>query len=271
MRFIFPAFIFFGIGILSGCNSGSNKTDHSPASELREGETFTQEFGRCDSMNNSGVSVNVKVWQPNNSGDVEKEIALAISKKVLNRINSYADSASLAVHPDAKETLKGAYEVFSNNYRQFKKDFPEAPGCWEIEVTGDTVMTTPRLLFYQFDHYSFTGGAHPNSFRSFHVFDLTTGKETDVHTFVSDSVTLLKKVEQAFRREEKLEATTDLEEAGYFLADHRFFIPANYIFTREGLLFYYNPYEIAAYARGPISFTIPYSELIGIIKKEMIF
>jgi hypothetical protein len=75
----------------------------------------------------------------------------------------------------------------------------------------------------------------------------------------------------AFRKTENLADTTNLEKAGYFLSNHKFFIPANYAFTREGVFFYYNPYEIAAYARGAITFTIPYSELEGIVKKELIF
>jgi hypothetical protein len=89
-------------------------------------------------------------------------------------------------------------------------------------------------------------------------------------TFIADSVALLKLVEKNFRKEEKLADNANLEEAGYFLSNHQFFVPANYVFTRDGILFYYNPYEIAAYARGAIQFTIPYSELNGIVKKENI-
>jgi hypothetical protein len=43
------------------------------------------------------------------------------------------------------------------------------------------------------------------------------------------------------------------------------------VFTPEGVHFFYNPYEIAAYARGPIELTIPYEELKGIIRKEAVF
>jgi hypothetical protein len=132
-------------------------------------------------------------------------------------------------------------------------------------------MTTPKLLFYQLDHYAFTGGAHPNSFTSYHAFDGKTGEEVEMKNFVADSVALLNLVETKFRELEKLAPGVDLEDAGYFLANHKFFMPANYVFTPEGVLFFYNPYEIAAYARGPIELTILYEELKGIIRREAVF
>lgn len=262
---------FFVLIWVLGCNSPAKKEDQQRVLNLKKGIKIDEVFGSCDTLTNQGVSVSVHIWQPADSGKGATKIRGVLKDKVVGRINSYSDSASIATNAGAKTDIKAAYEVFAKNYKIFKKDFPDAPGCWEVEVSGDTVMMTSNLLLYQFDLYAFTGGAHPNSFRSYHVFDLTTGAEADAGTFVSDSVALLKKVEAAFRKEEKLDANVNLEEAGYFLADHRFFIPANYTFTREGVFFYYNPYEIAAYARGPITFTIPYPELKGIVKTEMIF
>jgi hypothetical protein len=254
-----------------GCNSPAKKEHQASHAILAKGKMLTEEFGGCDTVLNKGVSVVIRVWEPSDSTEVSTQIREIITGKVIDRINSYSDSASIASNPTAKTSTKEAYNVFAGNYKSFEKEFPDAPGCWEVEVSGDTVMMTSNLLLYQFDHYSFTGGAHPNSFRSYHVFDLQTGKEADAKKFVSDTVALLKKVESAFRKEEKLDSNVNMEDAGYFLTDHQFFIPANYTFTREGVFFYYNPYEIAAYVRGPITFTIPYSELKGIVNKELIF
>jgi hypothetical protein len=258
--------------VIYACSTPAKKEEKAGVlHSALKGKFVDFEFGSCDTVNYSGVVVSLHLWEPTGPGDVLKQIKATISEKVVNRINSYSDSASIAQSPAAKNSAKAAYEVFASNYQSFKKDFPEAPGCWEVAVSGDTVMVTPKLMLYQMDQYSFTGGAHPNSFTSYHVFDLETGYEIESEALIADSVALLKKVELAFRREEKLDAKTDLEEAGYFLMNNQFFIPANYTFTRGGVLFYYNPYEIAAYARGPISFTIPYSELKGIIREDLIF
>ena len=258
------------VTILS-CNPSSKKETAETVSDLNSGKLNQENFGNCDTINNSGVSVRINLWMPSDSSQATKVIRAQLDKKVIERINSYADSASVASNPEARNSAKAAYDVFAKNYAAFKKEFPDAPGCWEVEVKGDTIMVTPKALLYQIDHYSFTGGAHPNSFKSMHIFDTKTGKELEMKSFVSDTAALLKKAEAAFRKTEKLASDVDLEEEGYFLSNHRFFLPANYTFTRNGVLFYYNPYEIAPYVKGVIKFTIPYAELGGVVKKERVF
>jgi len=266
-NFILPAFA----AIILSCNPSSKKENLEKGSGLNAGKVNQETFGNCDTVNNKGVSVHINMWLPSDSGKVASNIKKQLNEKVIERINSYSDSASIASHPQAKKSAKAAYEVFATNYTDFKKEFPDAPGCWEVELKGDTVMVTSKVSLYQLDHYAFTGGAHPNSFKSLHIFDGATGDEKEMKSFVSDTVALLKKVETAFKKTEKLASDVDLEEEGYFLSNHQFFLPANYIFTRKGILFYYNPYEIAPYVKGAIQFVIPYEELEGLVKKEMVF
>lgn len=265
--FILPAFA----AIILSCNPSSKKENLEKGSGLNEGKLNQEILGNCDTISNKGVSVRINMWLPSDSGQVAKNIMKQLNEKVIERINSYSDSASIASNPQAKGSMKAAYEVFAKNYADFKKEFPDAPGCWEVELKGDTIMVTTKVLLYQLDHYAFTGGAHPNSFKSLHIFDGATGNEKEMKSFIADSVALLKKVETAFKKTEKLASDVDLEEEGYFLSNHQFFLPANYIFTRKGILFYYNPYEIAPYVKGVIQFVIPYEELEGLVRKESVF
>ncbi|MCE7039698.1 DUF3298 and DUF4163 domain-containing protein [Dyadobacter sp. CY312] len=260
---LFTAFI--------ACNPSEKKETSEKLVDLKNGKLLLQNFGTCDTVLSAGVYIKIATWLPSDSTAAAANIRTQLDKKLIDRINSYGDSASIASNPGAKTSTKSAFEVLHKNYTDFKKDFPDAPGCWFVELKGDTVMVTPKVLLYQLDHFSFMGGAHPNSFRSLHVFDAVTGEEKEAKTFIADSTALLKKVEAEFRKIEKLDASANLEESGYFLLNHKFFIPANYTFTKEGVLFYYNPYEIAAYARGAITFTIPYKELDGIVKTDLIF
>lgn len=253
------------------CNQSSKNENIATDADYHKGEIKKEQFGSCDTATNQGVTVLVSLWQPTDSSAVASRMREILSEKTIQRLSSYGDPASVAERLKKNKTPKAAFEVFEKNYNDFKKDFPDSPGCWEVELHGDTVMTTPKMLFYELDHYAFTGGAHPNSFTSYHAFDAKTGEEVEMKSFVSDSTALLHLVETKFRELEKLTPEVNLEDAGYFLANHRFFIPANYVFTSEGVLFYYNPYEIAAYARGVIEFTIPYDELKGIIRKDAVF
>ena len=264
-------FSLFIISFLAACNgSGEKENAENRKVKFAGGKNRTQ-FGGCDTVANKGISIIIDLWEPSDSSQSSKAIRTALAKKSIQRINSYGDSASIAANSQAGKSIKGAFDVFEKNYNDFKKDFPDAPGCWEVELKGDTVFSTPKVLFYQLDHYAFTGGAHPNTFRSYHAFDAGTGDEIEMKAFVSDSTALLGLVNKAFRKTEKLSAETDLEEAGYFLVNHKFVLPVAYVFMPEGVLFYYNPYEIAAYARGAIQFTIPYEELDGVIDKEKVF
>jgi len=271
MRIFQILLVLSNILIYIACNPSSKKEEVQKVSKV--GKFNKIALGTCDTTGKGGVTLKVNMWEPAGTDSASTAIHDFLSTKVINRINDNADlsgidSKSLA---KANESITSAYTLFNANYVKFKSQFPEAPGCWEIELKGDTVMISTKIIQYQLDHYAFLGGAHGNSFRSYYVFDQQTGKEIKSNFFISDTVALLKKAEMAFKKTENLADTTNLETAGYFLSNHKFFISANYAFTREGIFFYYNPYEIAAYARGAITFTIPYSELEGIVKKELIF
>ena len=132
-------------------------------------------------------------------------------------------------------------------------------------------MTTSKYFFYKLRHYAFMGGAHPNSFTSYHAFDLATGEEIDQRIFVTDSLLLLNIVEKRCREKQKITAQANLEKEGYFLVEGKFFLPQNYVFVKEGMRVYYNAYEIAPYSYGAIEFTIPYDELKDCVKVDQIF
>lgn len=265
----FKSICLFSFLVLLGlsCNRSEERADGEKKNILT-GASHKSQLGGCDTTANKGISIKIDLWEPADSGKVGEAIREVLTAKSIQRINSYGDSASIAANPGASQSVKAAFQVFEKNYNDFKKTFPDAPGCWEVQLKGDTVYSTPKVLFYQLDHYSFAGGAHPNTFRSYHAFDLQTGKELQMKTFVSDSVALLNLVEAYFRKTEKISKDVNLEEEGYFLLNNQFSIPVSYVFTPKGVLFYYNPYEIAPYARGAIQFTIPYTELNGIMDRE---
>jgi len=268
MRFLQCCVIISTVFFYASCTSNTKK---EVVGQVDSAGKFNKlELGKCDTIS-GGVSLRVNVWEPAGKDSAALAIHKFLNGKIIDRISDNADLSGIDSKPGSDKTVESAFAVFDANYKKFKSEFPEAPGCWEIELKGDTVMISPKIIQYQLDHYAFTGGAHPNSFRSYYIFDSATGQERNIKTFVSDSVALLNKVEKAFRKLEKLADTTNLENAGYFLSNHKFFLPANYAFTKEGVFFYYNPYEIAAYARGAVTFTIPYDELEGIVRKELIF
>jgi hypothetical protein len=254
---------------LLSCNSKKQDSTNSVASIPMRMESMN--FGTCDTLLGHGTELSVKYTEPAGDGDALQKIKASLEAKILERVNSDMDSATISQHPDVKTNIKTAFNLFDSEYKKLIKEYPDAPGCWEISITGDSVLTTSKYLFYKLQQYTFMGGAHPNSFTSYHAYDLTTGDEKDQRIFVTDSLRLLNIVEKRFREKQQLSPQADLEKEGYFLSEGKFFLPQNYVFVKEGMRVYYNAYEIAPYSHGAIEFTIPYNELQDCVSVDQIF
>ncbi len=249
---------------LSSCNYFQNKENED---KNLLGAVTVEDYGSCDSI--SGARVGLQMWLLYESDSATALINATIKEKVVaNVLSNIGDSEE---ERKGVKDLKSAFKLFDENYQSFKKEFPDAPGCWDISQVGDSSMVTAKYLMYTIQNYAFTGGAHPNTFESNYIFDFKDGSEVNRFKFVQDSTALLKLVEEKFRKIEKLAPDADLEAAGYFLQNNTFFLPANFTFSRKGVAIYYNAYEIAPYVRGAISFTIPYDELKGIVNSELLF
>ncbi|WP_266364431.1 DUF3298 and DUF4163 domain-containing protein [Tellurirhabdus rosea] len=257
---ILLAFVF-------ACNQQEKSSDQSrdAESEIRfKPENYSYREGRCDTTG-TGQGVGVRATYTLLDGDAPAVAPIndTLRKYLTSAVTSLLDSAEVAGNPEAQTDLNAAARLFAASYRAFQKEFADAPmgGCWEVEVTGDTLFTSSRYLSFRMETYAYTGGAHPNTVTSLYTFDRQTGRPLRLHELVKDTTRLLPVVETYFRKQQGLTATQNLEAEGYFLHEGKFFLPGNVAATRTGLLFYYNPYEIAAYALGPIEFVVPYQEI----------
>ena len=222
----------------------------------------------CDTTTNTGVDVSVAYFRLEEDSDGARKINDSLQQLTVGSIAGWLDSTAVAAHPDARTDLATAAALFAADYQTMTDDMGGLGGCWELKTQADTTYTSPEVLTVQLETFVYTGGAHPNSNRAFYIFDRETGQTLSLANLVSDTTALLNLVEQTFRKQQELPPQTNLEERGYFLRDGRFFLPANIGMNRTGLIFYYNPYEIAAYALGPIEVTVPYDQLDGILRAD---
>jgi hypothetical protein len=74
----------------------------------------------------------------------------------------------------------------------------------------------------------------------------------------ADSARLQPIVEAAFRKQQGLKPSDSLNT---ILFENHLATTDNYYFTNKGLGFYYFPYEVAAYAVGPIQVFVTFAEL----------
>lgn len=192
------------------------------------------------------------------AGDDAAVIALindTIMKYVSNSVAIFEESAD-----GAAPALEAAAAAFIGEYEIFLQEEPEYEIGWAIETTGKVLYQSAQYLTIEIANYSYAGGAHPNTYVYLLNFDPATGALLDPMEKISDVKKLMQLAEAKFRETRELPANADLVEEGYFW-DGAFILPQNIGITDQGLYFFYNAYEVAAYVAGPTEFIITYEAL----------
>ena len=138
-------------------------------------------------------------------------------------------------------------------------------GGYELELTT-SVYQTEHLVSVAGAYYSYTGGAHPNTWQLGWNFDLETGSFFGPEGLAADTAGFQGVVHQELIRQ----AETIAEENGmapeeFFWEDYREIL-ANWgsyavFFDENGMTVAFSPYELACYAAGTQVFTITYDWL----------
>lgn len=208
-------------------------------------------------------------WQ----AKVQIDIPLALSENaVSDSINTslYTFIESVVYLGEDKAPFSSYEEMttsFITIYEGLKKEFPEEVG-WEANVKAKIMFQTENLLNIKVEYYMFTGGAHGYFGVKSLLFDIHTGKSLSQQNLFSDMEQLKALAEQKFRKDFHIAEGHPINSTGFMFEDDIFHLPENIFFTDEGLLFYYNVYEISSYADGNQAFVIGYDQLDLFIKKE---
>ena len=149
-----------------------------------------------------------------------------------------------------------AVALFEKSYRAFKTDFEESELIWEVSIDGE-VIYNEAIISIAVTSYVNTGGAHGNAYVRFFNFDAVTGSRLDSDALFSDTVGFKSIAERAFQ--EQIQEPVDGVYPNYFFGED-FRLPENIGFSYDGLILFYNPYEIASYADGTTEVLITYDE-----------
>ena len=143
---------------------------------------------------------------------------------------------------------------------------------WEMDWGGPytlgldcTVYQTEQLVSVAGTYYSYTGGAHSNTYLLGWNFDLDTGEFFDAKalsdgTALQDYVAEELTVQACSRAAEADMAPMEMfwEEYETVIADWSSYAVS---FDESGMTVAFSPYELACYAAGPQEFTISYEKL----------
>ena len=176
----------------------------------------------------------IKVYFPvTDYGRLNKVIKYSISSYI-NEFNSYVKD---------NEKFDDQYNTLYILYDEFKYD---------------------NVISYVFNIEMYTGGAHPNHYIKTINYNIDNNNIIDIDYLENNNPGILKKIStRAYELIiDKLKKSDSYDEEivkeGTNATKSNF---RNFIFTKNGLKFYFSHYQVAPYSYGAIDITIPYDEL----------
>ena len=159
---------------------------------------------------------------------------------------------------------------FIQDYESFKREFPDASQSWVVERQGEVKLNKANIFSIDYTEYTYTGGAHPNTYVSFKNFNLIDGEEIALDELIpiEKQKELTKIAEQEFRQLKDLSLDADLGQEGFWFEDNEFSLIDNFLITDSSLVFYYNNYDITAYAFGPTELVVPFSKIKDLVGEK---
>ncbi len=255
---------------ISGYWVNSDKTVHLPVSlKSQSGYTAFEPLGYTDSIKITGFKEDTPtaysslvLLQPSDTGLRGDWFSSTLKKEIIGELQ-----------PSASTPLQNSLARLGNNFLQdFKDDLDTAKTMddsadplpysmmhYDQQITTNLVYNNKGYAVLNSSSYMYTGGAHGMYGETFLCFDLIQKKRlTTENVLTIDSIQLAPLLEKYFRISYQLPPGKPLKE---ILFDNQIALTDNFYFTSKGIGFLYQPYEIAAYAVGPVDIWIPYTEL----------
>lgn len=159
---------------------------------------------------------------------------------------------------------------FESGFKNSLKEYTETPTmAWDLTMVGTVSYYSPNIISIFYDHYEFTGGAHPNSFTHAINVGLINNKPKRIvlkdllAPGITESDILDKLVHPRLNkiREDRVgEAVEALP-----VATNR-----EFVISKNGLTFVFDRYAVGAYVEGEYIVKLKWSDLKGLINKEVI-
>jgi hypothetical protein len=249
------------IGLLTGCdNTQSATASHLPYQTI----SYQKQGGKaCPTSewnaDETALCASVKVLYP--QLDDQSATSQTINRFITEEVLNYESDEGQ--RPKTAEELA---QFFIKDYQQQ----PDPVGAWALERTMEVLFANEQLLTLKFSEMNYMGEAHPAMGQSYYTFNRQTGKPIQLSEVLNARYETELNVigEKYFRENRNIPANQTLEQAGFEFKNGKFELTDNRGITQEGLVFYFNSYEIAPYAVGPTEITVPYSAIQNLIRPD---
>ncbi len=161
--------------------------------------------------------------------------------------------------------LEAVRDSVAGQFRALPGSAPPRP--WTIERNISVLGDTLGVMTLDVEEFRETGGAHPTTMHLLYMIRPATMQVLGLDDIVprEHKLHLLDLCERAFRKARKLLPDKSLADAGFTFPGGKFALTMNVGLTEKGLLFFYNPYEIAPYVMGPTKVIVEWKDINGLL------
>ena len=166
------------------------------------------------------------------------------------KFNIYNEQIAKQIQRKAENELyKEAVELYKYNK---KNNYPIM--VYEIYRTFEITLNTNNTISLYADEYVFTGGAHGTTTRTSQTWNMTNGRLINLYELYRGNpyfiLDILKEISKQINQNKEIY----FEEACCMAIDN--FNPQNFYLTTNGIVIYYQQYDIAPYSSGIRTFEI---------------
>ena len=146
--------------------------------------------------------------------------------------------------------IRKALDLVDQNLKDVKSSLNYGTG-WIADVQTFPVYEDDTLLVFGLETMTYFGGAHPNTNRRYYNFNKITG-EPYSYKWLANLPEINQRAESLFREIYNLKPSDSFHSKGFLFPKDVFQLPANFGIKKDSLILFYNRYEAAPYAFGPI-------------------
>lgn len=276
MRYTAAVIVTAAACLAGGCGKKAVSTERISGAEngnsqeisIQETETETEAGKETDASKKDSVALPLEItteydndWQDNHSLLSTKTSQVHI----LDEEHASLQSALDALNQKNLDTQKSFMADNRADARQMYQDEPEmmADNGWESELTLTAVRADETVLCLMQTDYSWLGGAHPNTYITGITYDTQTGQELSLKDIAKDYDGIydyvLKKLAEENDPNMFFEGYEDTVKAMFYGGDGSY-SPVQWFLTNDGVTIWFNQYDIAPYAAGPVTVEIPFAK-----------
>jgi hypothetical protein len=169
--------------------------------------------------------------------------------------------------------VKGQFDLngsvkkhFDEHFRQIAENNLPGRTIFMLEISPEDVYQNKDIISFAYNWMIYEGGVHPNSGKFCFVLDKSTGSKVNYKNLIKGhEAEFLSLAEAEFKKQAGIKADERIYEP-YWFKDGKLHLTDNYMFTSKGIVFCYDPYEIAPYSFGLIELTLPYDKIKDMVK-----